>query len=82
MSIRGDKNIHCNIMESLEEKNEKQNIYPALLLTTVNPLIFVATKAVIKFSGIPHKPNPRRIIWLIALLRKKHIIKIHTLLKR
>lgn len=31
---------------------------PALLLTTVSPLTFDCSKAAIRFSGIPHRPNP------------------------
>lgn len=31
---------------------------PQLLLTHVKPLTLVSFNAFIKFSGIPHKPNP------------------------
>ena len=38
----------------------KNNNYPALLLTTVNPFTLVSSNAEIRFSGIPHNPKPKK----------------------
>lgn len=35
------------------------NSYPALLLTAVIPFTPVLSRPLIRFSGIPHKPNPK-----------------------
>jgi hypothetical protein len=54
---------------------------PALLLTTVRSLASVFDKALIKFSGIPHKPNPptRSVdLDLISLTASSAELKIST----
>ena len=64
---------------SLEEERETLSsytlyiiTYPALLLTIVKSLVPVLINAFIKFSGIPHNPNP--IIKSITLLHHNDVI--------